>query len=216
MIQPFEGSGAGAPAGCGAEPREANLSKFERFVGQNRHIFDPECTNMRSLTHSLYSYYLCSYRGLSSLQYCSNVSSMLAWSHHSLLQHQPSPAIGSDVIVHGTSHRELCRRLRWWRCADHSGTAARAANLFQLWRRRRGRRHRKVDGAQLRRIDDEATAVRWGPLFAQPIPRARPSFGPRAAKRRSKVLRVEICYYFSALRELSNAVSTVSKLPREG
>ena len=53
MIQPFEGSGAGAPAGCGAEPREANLSKFERFVGQNRHIFDPECTNMRSLTHSL-------------------------------------------------------------------------------------------------------------------------------------------------------------------
>lgn len=139
---------------------------------------------MRSLTHSLYSYYLCSYRGLSSLQYCSNVSSMLAWSHHSLLQHQPSPAIGSDVIVHGTSHRELCRRLRWWRCADHSGTAARAANLFQLWRRRRGRRHRKVDGAQLRRIDDEATAVRWGPLFAQPIPRARPSFGPRAAKRR--------------------------------
>ena len=32
----------------------------------------------------------------------------------------------------------------------------------------------------------------------------------------AKVLRVEICYYCSALGELPNAVSTVSKLPREG
>ena len=50
--------------------------------------------------------------------------------------------------------------------------------------------------------------VRGGGLGSQT---STPSCGKTA-----KVLRVEICYYCSALGELSNAVSTVSKLPREG
>ena len=146
MIQPFDGVWGGSPSGVrGRAPRR----KFERFVGENGD-FLTESTHNQART-LLWLKVLSSSAGLEPSQ--------------PTQQHPPSPAFGSDVIVHGASHRELCWRLQWWRRTDHGGTAARAANLFQLWRRRRGRRHCKVDGAQLRRIDDEATAVRWGPLF---------------------------------------------------